>query len=357
MGSQFRYIEIGGDGRRKRYLCLDQNPVRLAFMLYLIGMKGLRRLGCGKKSLGRLLLNQIRPSGNGADLTLPVFGSLCLRVNNGHLAFDLGRKAVVKVFDEEMEKTDIEDEIEKVRRVGKLGFAPRLRRWSPEDRWYEMDYVEHMPEKTAVARVIDFYDFYYRHVESCIEKMVLFDRPVTVLAGDYIKFVIESVGGGLNAERKWDTSGKICAFISSTAERIESGNRPVFLVFSHGDFGSHNILVGKMGMTVIDWEYSSTRPALFDFFSFFFNMRPRMEFIHAPRINEAVESLRSRLTVKSPAIAASIEESVDVYRWSFYVETVCKYLKREMTPEREGKISRTIEAFRSFEREYYHDTF
>lgn len=343
MSPEYRYIDIGADGDKDQiYIYHKQNPISLARMLYLTDLKRLRRLGYGKRSIVRLLRGQMSLRRIGSDLILPVFGNLCIRCHNGYLTFDLERREVAKVFDEKVDDFDVEREIEAMKYVSQLDFAPVIRRWSTDERWYIMDYINSEEGNIISADGSNFFEAYREHVERCIEKMILLKQPVTITAKDYLKSVIDSA---LNDGKSEMIPNRIKDFLILIADKASCEGRNVYLIFSHGDFGAHNFLMSKRGITVIDWEEAAFRTVLYDLYNLIFTMRHNENFPHAYNINETVRSLQDRLASRAPEIASSIEDSKDLYRRIFYVEKVRRLMQRELTPRRLEDISNSVDAF------------
>ncbi|MEE9186937.1 MAG: hypothetical protein V3U10_02770, partial [Bacteroidota bacterium] len=151
MRSHFRYLRIGNHGKKNSYLCLEQNPLVLFWLLYWYGKpfvfrgKGVRKTLYGLRRLfyfiRKIVYYQLRSPDTDFILELPVFGHLCLQVHNGYKVFDLRRSVVVKLFSGDVELETVRREINQVRRVGLHDFAPSVRCWNVEERLYEEEYV------------------------------------------------------------------------------------------------------------------------------------------------------------------------------------------------------------------------
>jgi hypothetical protein len=127
----------------------------------------------------------------------------------------------------------------------------------------------------------------------------------------------------------------IKTFFSSAIEQLNAErNCTMYLVFTHGDFCSANILNTRNNIKILDWENATYRSALFDFYSYFF-YRPYRGKISVgmlvPEINEALPFLISKLSLKAPDISKSLVSLEKVYRLLYYIEAVCLDVKREMT--------------------------
>ena len=93
----------------------------------------------------RLCYYQLHSPNADSVIELPVSGHLCLQVHNGHKVFDLRQKVTTKVFSPEINLRIVIRQINRARRVGVHPFAPTVRRWNVEERWYEEDYVNGSP--------------------------------------------------------------------------------------------------------------------------------------------------------------------------------------------------------------------
>ncbi len=136
--------------------------------------------------------------------------------------------------------------------------------------------------------------------------------------------------------------------------RIE-GNCQVYIVFTHGDFCPANMLSTRKGIRIIDWEGSTYRSSLFDFYSYFF-YRPVARKIPVntivSEINEALPFFISSLAKRAPDISNSLLSLEKTYRRLYYIERICMLVERETTDSNldvMDYILRYIEVFNQYE--------
>jgi hypothetical protein len=77
---------------------------------------------------------------------------------------------VVKIFKDDVDMASIRSEIERVRNVGQYDFAPSVRRWDIEARWYEEDYVNGSLITSSDMKT--YAKNYYQYAAPCIESMI-----------------------------------------------------------------------------------------------------------------------------------------------------------------------------------------
>ena len=355
MSAQYQYVKINTP-----YYCLQQNPVVLAWLLCFKNESlRLRSLRLGKKqgisAVKTLVQYQLHWQSSDSVLELPVYGNLCLPVHRGYRVFDFRRKAVIRTFAPEVAPAIVAREIEGVRSANSLDFAPTVRRWSVEERWYEEDFVigyraSLIPksESGAVLRI------YRQDAAPCIERMVLLQSPLGANVGEYVNKIMANLEDGRLSRQGLDLSktSAIRDFAESVAERLcLEGDEQADLVFSHGDFSLRNILRTKDGIMVIDWESAGRRSALFDLYNYFFteSYYKRITTDLVSEINEAILSLQSRLTLKAPDIATSLPFLARVYCRLYYLERVLMLLERELDDHLLDVILRSIEVFNRYE--------
>jgi hypothetical protein len=354
VSAQYQYVKIN-----RLYFCLQQNPVALAWLLAKSDSLRLRPLGLGRKkaigAVSTLVQHQLHLRSSGAVLELPVYGNLCLPVHRGYKAFDFRRKTVVRIFARNVDAAIVASEIEGVRKASLLDFAPTVRRWSIEERWYEEDLVvgypgcsSSWPEAAALLKM------YYQDVEPCIERMIVHQAPLSTNLGEYVDKNTAILGDVGLSKRGLDASkvDSIRSFVGSVAERLLlEGSRQIDLVFSHGDFSLVNILRTRDGITVIDWESARRRSTLFDLYNYFFTelYYKRVTTDLVSEIQEVISSLQSRLALKAPDIARTLPALAQVYRQLYYFERVLMLLERELTDKLLDVIRRSIDVFNHYE--------
>jgi len=251
------------------------------------------------------------------------------------------------------------NEIEQLKNVSKLDFAPSIRRWSVEERWYEEDYVN--GSLSSSYKPLDSKAL-LKHFNGALVQplnaLLLFQKPITKNSIEYINDTIKilevsRLSKQNSTVREFD---KIKSFIDSVVERLHvEGNCLVQLVFAHGDFCPANILITRSGIRVVDWEGATFRSVLFDFYSYFF-YRPGCRNVPVSQvgfeINQALPFFISSIAKKAPEISHNLLNLEKVYRWMYYIEQVCVEVKREMTYTQlnlKDYIIRYIDAFNKYE--------
>ena len=355
MPARYQYVQIN-----RSYYCLQQNPVALAWFLYFKNESlRLRSLKLEKRqainAVRTLVQHQLNLRSNESMLELPVYGNLCLPVHRGYRVFDFRRKIVIRTFAAEVDTAIVASEIEGVRDASLLDFAPTVRRWSVEQRWYEEDFVigyqvRVIPksESRAVLRI------YRQDAAPCIERMILLHAPLSVNIGEYVNKIMGILEDGRLSRPGLDLrkANTIRGFVESVARRLRlEGSGQINLVFSHGDFSLRNILRAKDGIMVIDWESAGRRSVLFDLYNYFFteSYYKRITTNLISEINEAISSLQSRLTSKAPDIATTLPSLARTYCRLYYLERVLMLLERELSNDLLDVILRSIAVFNRYE--------
>jgi hypothetical protein len=355
---RYQYTRVG-----RTYLCLQQNPVSLAWFLCLMNKPlGLGSLGLVRRKAARMVaafaLRQLRLRRRASMLELPVFGHLCLQAHGGYRVFDFRRKSVARVFAPEIDVAYVASEIARARDASLLDFVPTVRRWNAQERWYEEDFVIGHPGRSlARSKASDLLQTYCQNIEPCIEGMILLQTP---LRTDLIEYVDRTINiledDGLSTpdmdRKKVDT---VRRFVEAAAERLRiEGNRQataVDLVFSHGDFSLVNIIDTKNGIKVIDWESAGRRSVLFDLHNYFLTevYYKRATPSIVSEIDQAIASLRARLAPNAPDLAETLPTLVQTYRQLYYLERVCTLLERALSDKRLDVILRSINVFERYE--------
>jgi len=377
----FQYIKLEKQGRR--HFCLQQNLLVLAWILFFkanallpivradsekislrIAVNWLRKnFGLIRKKLIFLIdFASYKYQFRRSDLviSLPFYGHLCAPVHQGHKIFDLRAGTVVKVFEHDVSRSTIAEEIEQLQNVSKIDFAPSIRRSSVEGKWYEEDYVSGALSSSykpldSTALLKQFYDGLAQQLQT----LILFQEPKAQNVREYIRDTIEILEiSRLSGQKATESEfHKIKIFIDSVIERLcVEENYPVQLVFTHGDFCPANMLMTSTGIRVIDWEGAALRSALFDFYSYFF-YRPVCRKVPVKQIvfeiTKALPVFISSLGKKAPLISHELLYFGERYRWLYYVEQICVELKRSMTYTQLNLIDyilRYIDAFNLYEK-------
>ena len=378
----YQYIKIGSTGRGW-YFCLKQNPLIFAWLLFfkkdtldLIFTPWVKKTSLGWKldyvrycynvcinNLKTLLFfvrRQRKLQPTDSIVHLPLYGQLCIPVHRGYKIFDFHKGVVAKVFDADVKSSSILNEIERMKKISAIDFAPSLKRWDVKERWYEEEYVSGISNESSQKRLDSeiLLKKFYHDVSPCLESLILLQNPMAKNSIEYINEILRvlEVGRVSRQESSVKDFNKIKSFLDSMAQRLRvEGNCLVQLVFTHGDFCPANMLNAKHGIRVIDWEGATFRSALFDFYSYFF-YRPACRKVpisqFAFEISEALPSFISSLEEKAPEIYHDLLHFEKVYRWVYYIEQVCVELKRSMTYTQLNLIDcilRYIDAFNLYE--------
>jgi len=364
---QHQYVRFG-NYKKGRYLSLRWNPGLLAWRLYWYGKPwGFRRQGMRQavrdgKQLLRVIIEILYyrfvvPSANDV-IQLPVSGDLCLKVRNGYKIFDLRRQKVVKMFSPDVDLAKVRNEIDRVRWVGTHSFAPNVTRWNVDERWYEEDYVNGYPATRSNWPV--FLHAFQVSVAPLVVHMILAASPREVSSMEYIEGRTEIVQGGQSrlADTRLDATKveKVRSFVEGIIDRLKpAGERPISLVYSHGDFSPGHVLKTRHEAVIIDWEILGYRSALYDLYDFFFErlwqgyVAPGM----AVAMPKAISQVQSLLALNTSAHSSllSLLPAAEVYRWVYYIERVCKAVERQKMTDAilDSSILRMIDAFDSYE--------
>ncbi len=358
----FQYIKIESNGRR--YFCVQQSlidviwvlyfeenpsrptitpdstPTRLGFVLgWLRQQFGDIRMNL--KSLMKFVFHKYQLKSIDGVICLSYYGQTCMPVHKGYKIFDLRRGMVLKVFDQDISTSLILSEIEQLRLVSKIDFAPSIGRWNIQDRWYEENYVNgSMDSSHLLMDSATLLKKFRGEVVQHMKDLVLFQKPITKNAIDYVNDIssILEVSGMSKREESMKEFREIKTFIDSVVERLHgAGNYPIQVVFAHSDFVPANMMQTSKGMKLVDWEEAKYRSALFDFYSYFF-FRPvwlKTGVKELTReIQEALSIFISSIATESPEVSKSLLSLENDYRWIFYIDLLCRQMKREMTDTR-----------------------
>ena len=376
MARQYQYIKIDS-----RFFCLQQNPVVLAWLLYFkqdpfrpisryVPKKFFDlRVASLRRNFQRFLVIlkiivffvRCRLKMRKADsmVELPLFGHVCISVHKGYKIFNFRKKTVTKIFDKGIDTSNILSEIQRLKKISQIEFAPSIRRWNIEERWYEEDYFNGFLEysyepldSTALCKQ------FYHSIVPHLDMLTFFQQPKTKIAIEYINEIIGILEVNKSSRNELEIRNvqKVKKFIHSIVKKLRvEGDNPVYFVTSHGDFCPANMLNTKRGLKIIDWESVTYRSALFDFYSYFF-FRPVSNKIPVDtlvlEIDDALPFFISTLALKAPDISKSLLSLEKVYRWIYYIERVCMLVEREITDNNldiVNYIFRYIEAFNSYE--------
>ena len=373
---QYQYIKLD-----HYYFCLQQSPIIFAWLLFCKREDLLTIQPWLKKNLAPWTLSYFRYHwkmfmrnvwhisifvrcrlglrDNVQTVRLPVYGQFGMAVHKGYKIFNLRSGLATKIFDSDVNQSSIVREIEQLKKVSQIDFAPSLTRWDLAERWYQEEYIRsNIPLAHRSPDSVTFLKAFYQEVVPCMNSLMVFQPPE---AKDLMVCLKELMGipeiKRLSTEELTGSEfKKIKSFLDSMVEclRVE-GNILVNLVFTHGDFCPANMLNTRQGIKFIDWESAGYRSALFDFYSYFFyrivSSKHSVENV-VSEVNEGLPNFISGVAMKMPEIAYSLSHFEKVYRWMYYVEEVCKGLERERTDKNLNileDILKYIEAFNRYE--------
>ena len=348
-------------GEKKRFFCLQQNILVLAWMLFFIkdSLTPIVRFD-SKPSRGRLFVKQLQSYlgfvrrnvrclshflgykfqllSRKEVVELPCYGQICVPTHQGYKIFDFHKGVAIKVFDRHVNASAIRDEIDILKVVSSIEFASSIKKWSIEERWYEEEYVNGSLDSSYTpldsgALLEKFSNEILQHLTS----LMLFQKPISKNAIEHaLDMTKESrskiLARGASPRGEYQ---KILSFMDSMVHRLRTeGGYPIFLVFAHGDFVPANMLNTPYGMKIIDWEGAGYRSALFDFYSYFF-YRPACREVPVSvlvsEIQKALPMFISGLTEDAPDVSGSLKALEKNYRWIFYLDMICRLVDREMT--------------------------
>ncbi len=269
---------------------------------------------------------------------LPVFGHICMHVHKGCKVFNLRKRTVVKLFDSDINKASIVDEIERLQTVSCIGFAPTLVKWNIDERWYEEEYILEYPPSSYKSQKADILLRNINHsILPCLNQLMMFKPTKSINSQDYVSSLIGILKGYDLSRKEHDTDkiAKINNFIDSMWGKIQGkGDSDIYLVFSHGDFCPANLMDTKYGIRVLDWEGAEYRSALFDFYSYFFYLPVCINYPLnnlPPKLHESLTFFTSELSLKDSTLKSNFEVNNHVYRWIFYIEFIRRLIEREIT--------------------------
>lgn len=380
-GVRYQYVKIQGEP--KRYFCLQQNPFFLAGLLFFKKntllpltvearfqkcsrqwmVKELRNYySFARTNLSMLvsfLKHRYHLSKSDAMVELPFYGHICVLVNKGYKILDIRNGVAIKVYRNDVDLSTIAEELECLKNGSLFEFAPSVRRWNIEERWYEEDYISGSLDYSFRPRDSSaILKKFYQDVIPCLDALISYRPPIVKKAAAYADEMKSSFRAGDLLNRGLDVkkTDKVRGFIDSMTERILSERDvPVFLVLSHGDFCPANMLNTRQGLRIIDWESAASRSALFDFYSYFF-FRPLHQKLSldefSSEIRISLPVFLAKLGMISPEISSGLRSSGRIYRWVFYIERICMLIEREKYDTKLNvmeNILRYIEVFNCYE--------
>ena len=280
-------------------------------------------------------------------------------VNKGYKIFDLGRKMAIKVYRDDVDVSTITAELERSKKGSLFAFGLSLRKVNIAERFYEEDYVGGSLDNSDEPRhSSDLLGKFYKDIVPCLEGLMRHQFPLKVNILDYVKEIRSTlkVDNLLRKDSDVKDVDDILTFIYSMEERLRSsGNIPVFLALTHGDFCPANMLNTKQGLRVLDWESATHRSALFDFYSYFF-FRPlhqKLPLVElTPEISAGLAFYLPKLVLIAPDVSGSATSYEKIYRCLFYVERISMLVDRVTYDTKlnvRNNIRRYIDVFNAYE--------
>lgn len=290
---------------------------------------------------------------------LPIYGHFGTHVHKGYKIFDLYSNTVTKIFDADVSRSSIMQEIEQLKKVSQISFAPSLRKWDINERWYQEDYIWSTIATAHRSPDSDiFLKAFYREAMPCLNSLALFQPPQTTNLSGYLSEIMEILEKSEFSREKLVLEEAVMfnKFVHTTVEQLNAVvDCSIHLVLSHGDFCPSNLLKSKDGLKVVDWESTCPRSLLFDFYSYFFHRPVSSKFPliqMVSEINEALPCFISKLSLMCPDITDNLSASAKTYRHLYYIERLCMLLERDKTDKNvsmKDYIFRYIKAFQAYE--------
>jgi hypothetical protein len=367
---RYKYANIGD-----YILCLGQSPVWLAWVLFFnrkillsIYKPWLREAYSGFKAAYLRLLYKTFKSNlkvllsfmacrfmgvNGArSLELPAYGQFCKEVHVGYKIFDIRNGSVTKVFGRHVSDSIVVRQIEVLRGVADVDFAPRIREWNVVEKWYEEEYINGYCSSSKY----DWNTVFLEDLVFCWNRLACLKPPFKKKVQEYVAELVNFLGVNESVIRACGRTDDIKRFLTSVTERFgPQVDNDIYLVFSHGDFCAANILRTRKGIKIVDWEESQFRSACFDFYSYFF-FGPVCREVPVKNLLKEIETslpaLISSMGASFPEMSESLRSLRTSYRNVFYLEEVCRLVARSFTENHLNMcdfIRRYIKAFADYE--------
>ena len=318
---KYRYINID-----RKFYCQQQSLVKLTGLL-LFGRKSCPDF-VNWKLLLRLFLNRMRIRRYPAELELSVFGSWCLRVRCGYKVMDPYTGVATKLFNDDVDDAQIRKEIEQHRYIGQYDFAPSIKSWNAEERWYQEDYLSgkssyyFSPESSR-----EFMRIYYEDVAPCLVELMDFGEHNRTTIKDRIKAMDPEIRKEFSVldDENPEIADSIREFYNYvTRELYAHGDEEIYLVFVHGDFHLFNMFKTASGLKLIDWEGVGEQSLMYDFYNYFFShlwvRRGRGSLVN--EVTDAVRDIAERLQETNAELALSLSDKSNLYRMLYYFERI-----------------------------------
>ena len=353
--NKYQYVKLSP----RRYFCLQQSIFELAWVLFIKRetlSPGFRDKSANAlmwikkwlkfsykyyknnlKVLVSFILFKVNLCKYSSKLHLPFYGQLCMLVHKGYKIFDLKRGKVIKLFDNNVSKSIVFVEIELIKKISQIEFAPNIKKWNTEERWYEEDYIDGSLDAGKPLEPKLLVKTFFNNIAPCIERLFFFQAPFARNLLEYTNEITKNLSTtkwSINDLGSFKTS-KIIDFIYSVINRLEKEKDCyLYLVFAHGDFCPENMIYTNQGLRIFDWEGAKYRSGLFDFYSYFFygsalwGIAPEEQ---ALEVKKVLPFIISKVTAKAPAIGQNLLDFEDVYRLIYYVERIYMLLERKKT--------------------------
>lgn len=342
------------------YFCLHQNPVVFAWILFFKRDDLITIQPWLKKDIPRwtktyikyqwnllkknvfnlIIFIQCRLGLRKMDkVVLPVYGHFGMHVHRGYKIFNLNTNIVTKIFDSDVEVAAIKKEVEQLKMVSNISYAPSLLKWNIDERWYQEEYVrssiasEHRSSDSDI-----FLQAYHKETVPCLKTIASYQPAQTIKLRAYLNGIMKVLDNAdLFRTKMTDPEHAVFeSFIGDITSKLKMHEDiSVYLVFSHGDFCPANILSTDKGIKFIDWESAGYRSLLFDFYSYFFYRPVNIK-------NISVEQMSSELNQALPEIISGLDLNImkeppsplvaeGIYRGIFYLEYLSKLVERMTT--------------------------
>lgn len=351
---QFNYVKLPGE--KRRLFCLEQSLSRFAWTMFFRrdSLTPIMRYD-GKSVPGRVWLQKVlnytalvkknilllggfaaykfQICGISESVALPCYGQVCIPIHKGYKVFDFPRGAVIKIFDSEVEASVVNDEVKRLKHISHLEFAPALRKWNLEEKWYEEEYVSGRLDSSY--RPMDSSTVLQRFSRDLIRPLMRIMGNQAPIARSSVEYVLELIRNLPKPGEMSTRHHSIHEFLQYILQDLQDeGNCPIFLVFAHGDFVPANMLNTRVGLRVIDWEGAGFWSAMFDFYSYFFYRPANRDVsvgIMIREVREAWPILITELEKANREFSRQVVERARVYRRIFYVEMIRRLMDRELT--------------------------
>jgi len=344
----------------KFLVCIDQSLMSLVRRLW-FGYRKCRldSLGLSLSAVYRLIKavikNRIVPGDSERLVTLPGFGHLGLQVHRGVKLFDFKRSEVTKVFSNDVSREEADAEIAASRFASAISAAPRFLMADSGAAWFREEYVcgAHATD-LAEPNSSDFLQ-YYPEVEDCLLELAGSRDAVTVSASEYIEGVADS-----SFADRWLDAGIVSddiEIISSYIENLRSwllDNMEVDefeIVMTHGDFSLVNALVTDRGLRIIDWEGVNPRSVFGDILNYVlaehYYGRTSADFIS--EAESVVDNYCTAFISRFPDLEKTATIDRNVALRVYYLERVRLMVDRDVTPNLNKVVRKSIEVFNQFD--------